>query len=676
MEYQGGLMEIGDTRVMSPNHQMMQVQVPRFGEVTCVCPVCSQTVNQPTMCANCGTYGHYLCLGIQPFQGYEFCSVCMPNVVHAYQEFQDSEQVLEWQLGVVRQLKTWKQCAVEAMNVSASIGVAVGGAVATATGVAVAGVQGLLQGAQNVMSERPHQRALPSASTAEASGGSRRRALSHEVLPCSDVQLTCPVCDHGNKHRGHNFDAPSCKGLPRSVYFRPRATTPPIADVPAQGDTPPPTPTSSARPLSLPQQEEQPSTSFEVVPSESPQVPTASTPSRRYWPEADQSQFSHLPPLPENWIRVKSRNHGSVYYFNPVTNQSTFEFPVLALPEAQEREMSMDRWLLAQPAEQIKASLIGSRIRRRSRDSRLSQGAMTPPESFGTVTSQAEQAATQTLVTQNPTQSQELVDLPSLDGGVEAPTLSTLCAFLQAQRVILERRETLTLDALDEIRRAVKELQDSATTSADLQHRSDRAQGHIDASLRRLESRVLAVEDRLDSVEHTVEGLQWQDQMVWPQPDDEAALNAVHHDLSPRASTVSPVGGQGRDGETLSPRASTVTPVGGQGREGETQGNEQLSTVPPRAPDLATLVAQQQSLRESPEGLAGLQGTPARASDASMSALGASGLVVAPQVAQFTGWPESTLRSPSLTDSNLFSFLGRSQPSLMAPPSFSLGHKG
>jgi len=41
----------------------------------------------------------------------------------------------------------------------------------------------------------------------------------------------------------------------------------------------------------------------------------------------DQAQFAHLPPLPEGWIRVKSRTSGGIYYCYSATGQTTFTEP-------------------------------------------------------------------------------------------------------------------------------------------------------------------------------------------------------------------------------------------------------------------------------------------------------------------------------------------------------------
>jgi hypothetical protein len=41
----------------------------------------------------------------------------------------------------------------------------------------------------------------------------------------------------------------------------------------------------------------------------------------------DQRQFAHLPPLPDGWIRVRSRSSGEIYYCNVTTGDTTFDEP-------------------------------------------------------------------------------------------------------------------------------------------------------------------------------------------------------------------------------------------------------------------------------------------------------------------------------------------------------------
>merc|ERR1712008_359368 len=44
--------------------------------------------------------------------------------------------------------------------------------------------------------------------------------------------------------------------------------------------------------------------------------------------KAEQAQFSHLPKMPEGWIRVKARNSDDVYFWNTKTKTSQFHHPL------------------------------------------------------------------------------------------------------------------------------------------------------------------------------------------------------------------------------------------------------------------------------------------------------------------------------------------------------------
>ena len=132
---------IADTRVMSPT----QANSGLLSGLQCKCPMCHTMTSEPTVCANCGTYGHAVCLGLQHFEGYTFCGPCMINVTAQYVAIKDANQKLEWHLKATDQLRTWKTRAREAIGVSTSIGLAVGGAAAAATGAVVAAAQGLVQ---------------------------------------------------------------------------------------------------------------------------------------------------------------------------------------------------------------------------------------------------------------------------------------------------------------------------------------------------------------------------------------------------------------------------------------------------------------------------------------------------------------------------------------------------
>jgi hypothetical protein len=81
------------------------------------------------------------------------------------------------------------------------------------------------------------------------------------------------------------------------------------------------------------------STADKKVETRSRQEATAQGKTIAEW-EKEQDQFSHLPKLPEGWVRVKSQKTGQVYFFNKKTKQSTFEHPEPPLPEGWTKETS------------------------------------------------------------------------------------------------------------------------------------------------------------------------------------------------------------------------------------------------------------------------------------------------------------------------------------------------
>eukprot|EP00747_Dinoflagellata_sp_TGD_P109217 gnl/TRDRNA2_/TRDRNA2_170611_c0_seq1.p1 gnl/TRDRNA2_/TRDRNA2_170611_c0~~gnl/TRDRNA2_/TRDRNA2_170611_c0_seq1.p1 ORF type:complete len:631 (-),score=110.21 gnl/TRDRNA2_/TRDRNA2_170611_c0_seq1:69-1802(-) len=46
------------------------------------------------------------------------------------------------------------------------------------------------------------------------------------------------------------------------------------------------------------------------------------------WKKEQDTEFAGLPPLPKGWIRIRSRKDNQIYYFNKLTQESTFEQPL------------------------------------------------------------------------------------------------------------------------------------------------------------------------------------------------------------------------------------------------------------------------------------------------------------------------------------------------------------
>ena len=105
------------TRVMSPNASegfLLGIQ----GH----CHRCQAGVYEPVVCTQCGTFGHPQCLGMERFQGYPFCDRCMPYVVQQYATFQTGQRRQEWTRSLGDQITGWRERAVEALGMSASMG--------------------------------------------------------------------------------------------------------------------------------------------------------------------------------------------------------------------------------------------------------------------------------------------------------------------------------------------------------------------------------------------------------------------------------------------------------------------------------------------------------------------------------------------------------------------------
>ena len=144
------------TRVMSPNNPSMMtsaMMIPSPNEalmlgLECQCQQCGQMTAEPVVCANCGKVGHSICLHAEMFMGYPFCGVCAHEASNQYAMLQDSHRRLQWQESIRNQLAGWKRQIREIAGVSATIGVALGGAAAASAQAMVSVVQGVAQGAK------------------------------------------------------------------------------------------------------------------------------------------------------------------------------------------------------------------------------------------------------------------------------------------------------------------------------------------------------------------------------------------------------------------------------------------------------------------------------------------------------------------------------------------------
>ena len=115
-----------------------------------LCQVCGHGIYEPAVCAMCGKYGHPVCLGLEAFAGYPFCAACVPNAIAQYAAAQDSRHREQWRRDLAQHITTWKSRAVSAVGLGSTLGLAVGGVVATAAGAAASIARGALAGATAV----------------------------------------------------------------------------------------------------------------------------------------------------------------------------------------------------------------------------------------------------------------------------------------------------------------------------------------------------------------------------------------------------------------------------------------------------------------------------------------------------------------------------------------------
>ena len=124
------------TRVMSPTNvqsrnpvsdssfQMIAANQTVLLGQQCICPVCENNTPDPSLCAQCGAFGHPQCIGTEYFQGYAFCQRCYQQVVTHFASLEDALLRGQWNRSLQGQVTTWRERARDAIGVSASIGIA------------------------------------------------------------------------------------------------------------------------------------------------------------------------------------------------------------------------------------------------------------------------------------------------------------------------------------------------------------------------------------------------------------------------------------------------------------------------------------------------------------------------------------------------------------------------
>ena len=150
------------TRDMSPNVMRADEGVV-LSNLLAMCQTCGQMALERAVFAGCGKYGHASCLQLENVFNYYFCGSCVPRVIAEYSTFQDAQRREAWRNSITTQISVWRSLAIEAIGVSSTIGIAVGGVGAAAAGAAAGLAQGAVRGA--VEASASSQSALPSIPT-------------------------------------------------------------------------------------------------------------------------------------------------------------------------------------------------------------------------------------------------------------------------------------------------------------------------------------------------------------------------------------------------------------------------------------------------------------------------------------------------------------------------------
>ena len=164
-EYEANRIEITPyARVMSPNDGFHE---GILDETQVRCQVCDTAVTCLFVCTGCGIYGHPQRLRLEHFFEYLFCPTCFHEAAAEYASFQDAQRREAWRSSLESQITRWRSRVTEAIGVSSTIGVAMGGAVVAVAGVAAGLAHGVVRGA--AAGSNIPQLALPSTNDDQAS---------------------------------------------------------------------------------------------------------------------------------------------------------------------------------------------------------------------------------------------------------------------------------------------------------------------------------------------------------------------------------------------------------------------------------------------------------------------------------------------------------------------------
>ena len=140
-------------RVVSPTQLALRSNDEYSGSFDVVnvgqvyCQDCNTPVSCLFVCAGCGIYGHTQCLRLEKFFDCIFWSPCLQKAAGEFAAIQDAQRRVEWRNRLAQQILGWRSRVTEAIGMSCTVGIAVGGAMVAVAGVAAGLAHGVVRGA-------------------------------------------------------------------------------------------------------------------------------------------------------------------------------------------------------------------------------------------------------------------------------------------------------------------------------------------------------------------------------------------------------------------------------------------------------------------------------------------------------------------------------------------------
>ena len=165
------------------------------------CQVCRGMVSCEFICMGCSAHGHIPCIRLEQFMGCWFCPLCLVTAVTEYTACQDEQRRQMWKGSLSMQVSTWRSRVTEAIGMSSTLGVAVGGAIIAVAGVASGLAHGIARGAS--IGSNVVQLALPATSEDDfLSVGDSVEADRQGGRPSEEVRLATRSTTVATPRRG------------------------------------------------------------------------------------------------------------------------------------------------------------------------------------------------------------------------------------------------------------------------------------------------------------------------------------------------------------------------------------------------------------------------------------------------------------------------------------------